>query len=1829
MATVIGDLFVRIGVDMTALSGNLNSAEARLEKFGTSMFFLGSRVTAGITIPMTAAAAAIMKFGLDFDTAMTESLAIMGEIDAGMRGAMENVAMSIAKTSKFSATEGAEGFYHLASAGLSATQSMAALPIVTQFAQAGVMDLAKSAEFLAGAQAALAMTSDDTVTHLTNMTRIADVLTKANNIALGTIEDFAAALTNKAGAALRLVGKDVEEGVAVLAAYADQNIKGKAAGQQLWMVMRDLGTYALKNADDFKQYGISVFDSTGAMKNMATIIGDVERAVRGMSDAEERQMFLSLGIPLRSVAATQALVGYSAEIARNEAILRSAGGTTEEVANKQMVALENRLLALYHQFQNQATLLFQQFVPVFDKYLIPALETALGWFEKITTALSGMDDGWKLAILGALGLVAAIGPVVAFIGSFSLLTSAAVGGIKILVKETGELALKMGLAAGGMDYASMSAKQIQAHLTGVGIAARDSALAMGRTAFQANAAGASAMAAERHIIKMAVSSAEAGAAATTFGRALGGLGVWLERGAAFLATWVPRLAGMVAGFLKWYAIIEIVSAALGELFEGWGKKSEDAAEKTSLFGEALGVVSTAFGIFDDAVKITAGLTAEFIELLKETASLALNDFKSKIDADKKAMENMGLTWDNLIAGLSAAFPTFAAVFRKLDEWADKIKNLSSYVEDLKSWWDMLKFSVELRDTPQMDILGAEMQKLMKQRAAEKHPMASMFFPAPTAPKQDIGFLSNALMSTAEQQAFKDKYGYLPWQPKPAADDTDLDTPGKPKRMTRDETADQNLRNQLLGINEEAQRLERIWNSLDESQRGNIKTQFNLWEAYSKTRTEVGGQIPAFERLFAAQIEQQKLDAHSAQARKNWTDQWSAGAHEMIDEAPRVVAAMKNMTSPQVSRFWDEHSKVMDEMQDRYHDLSPEVQTLVRQYQLWKAALPPGAEFQEAARKASQSLTDMTEDVDAKLGSVQSQLADFGETSGVLFVRQRTSKLKEMEANFEQSNRKMEAELSRFSGEQLTIEQAKFVALKGKQKEYLGEYERLETFKYAVTVGVSDNILRKHKDATTAELEEIIKRQVAWNDFFRDLAGAVNAIKGMGNLATLLGLEQLGAGLTGVGGGIGNVVAGMTMFQRAGGDVGQQIAGITQMVGGAIEAWQALSDTAGRANRAMVGALSGAQLGGSIGGWWGAAIGGLIGGLVGLFKGDPSWAKLQDTVRDKWRVSVSDELAKQIDETARDVGSRTTAMFLHIGDVIKEAGGLNAGNVNKWAGNLAQVFVELERGSISSANAAKALDSVFGEMVANGTTTTGFLSDQVRELVQLEQKYKSGSAAVKEFINSQLGLVTEGFGNIVGGTFGHLMGLIQDAEAADTAMEKTNGLHQKAAKLRAQIADYEKEGTKNEKQRVALAIARVELLRTEWQIRQEQAKQAAADAAIGVFMGAQGTREELNANLAEQNRLRERAKELQEDIKEMELEGLDTGAKKVELAQIHNQLLVLAKEASMIDLTNISEGQEQFDRMGRLALVTFDAMIGSGKTLTETLDAMGPSIDTLIAAQETFGLTSSEAFTQLMKFREFATVHPELIQQLDGINQMMVGLHNTSFLTEEAFNDLGAIAVDVFEKMTANGLTADEAFQFMQPTLQRLWELQRNFGYEVDAATQLLLDEAEASGVVGEKYMSANDRMVLGIDKLISRFELFLKHLGIDVPDTAQDAADAMNTAFDGVNPDIVIEYSYRPKPGMPGPAPDDQGEYTYTDPRPPRPDYMLAEGGVIDRPTFVAGEDGAEVVMPLNELFDQLDSMYASPKYQDRRIGDVYLDGHRVGRVMLPILTKESDRHVG
>jgi TP901 family phage tail tape measure protein len=360
-----------------ALNNLSNAAGLALAAVGAAMVGIG--------------VASVREFA-KFDAALVKSQAIMGDLSDALKNDMANAAREVAKVTTFSAEQAAESYFFLASAGLDAESSIKALPQVAQFAQAGMFDMARATDLLTDAQSALGLTiRDDAVANMKNMIQVSDVLVRANTLANASVEQFSVALTTKAGAALRDLGKDVEEGVAVLAAFADQGIKGELAGTQLAIVLRDLTTRAIKNKDEFAKMNIGVFDAAGNMNNLGDIVSDLESALEGMSDETRKATLMQLGFSDKSLASLMALMGTSEAIKSYEKELRSASGFTESVATKQLDSFEAQVKLLESAFIDVAIQIGEELTPHL-KSLIPVLQRLLPEIgEKMAKAVAQVD----------------------------------------------------------------------------------------------------------------------------------------------------------------------------------------------------------------------------------------------------------------------------------------------------------------------------------------------------------------------------------------------------------------------------------------------------------------------------------------------------------------------------------------------------------------------------------------------------------------------------------------------------------------------------------------------------------------------------------------------------------------------------------------------------------------------------------------------------------------------------------------------------------------------------------------------------------------------------------------------------------------------------------------------------------------------------------------------------------------------------------------------------------------------------------------------------------------------------------------------------------------------------------------------------------------------------------------------------------------------------------------------------------------------------------------------------------------------------------------------
>jgi TP901 family phage tail tape measure protein len=378
----------------------LRQAEKDLKGFASG---IGKSIGAATAVVAGIGVASVKAFA-DFDAAMNQSIAIMGNVSDTLRGDMSDAAREVAKTTTFSAEQAAESYFFLASAGLDAEASIGALPVVANFAQAGMFDMATATDLLTDAQSALGLTSEDTAENLENMAGLGDVLVKANTLANASVAQFSEALTNKAAASMRSLNMETEEGVAVLAVFADQGIKGSEAGTTFNATIRGLTQGVQKNAEEFAEMGIEVFNAQGEMNNMADIIGDMEGALDGMSVEQQRATLAQLGFTEETLNGALALVGNSEKIREYEDSLRDAGGTAEEVAGKQLQTFSAQLgilgdfvtdvgISIGDELGPVMETLVEQLKPVIEEIgaaLIPAFKALTPSIALLVGALPGL-----------------------------------------------------------------------------------------------------------------------------------------------------------------------------------------------------------------------------------------------------------------------------------------------------------------------------------------------------------------------------------------------------------------------------------------------------------------------------------------------------------------------------------------------------------------------------------------------------------------------------------------------------------------------------------------------------------------------------------------------------------------------------------------------------------------------------------------------------------------------------------------------------------------------------------------------------------------------------------------------------------------------------------------------------------------------------------------------------------------------------------------------------------------------------------------------------------------------------------------------------------------------------------------------------------------------------------------------------------------------------------------------------------------------------------------------------------------------------------------------
>jgi hypothetical protein len=122
----------------------------------------------------------------------------------------------------------------------------------------------------------------------------------------------------------------------------------------------------------------------------------------------------------------------------------------------------------------------------------------------------------------------------------------------------------------------------------------------------------------------------------------------------------------------------------------------------------------------------------------------------------------------------------------------------------------------------------------------------------------------------------------------------------------------------------------------------------------------------------------------------------------------------------------------------------------------------------------------------------------------------------------------------------------------------------------------------------------------------------------------------------------------------------------------------------------------------------------------------------------------------------------------------------------------------------------------------------------------------------------------------------------------------------------------------------------------------------------------------------------------------------------------------------------------------------------------------------------FSTATIGVYESLLAYEKKVEENKALVNGIQGITQALIGLSNTTRLTEEEFDQFEKAAGDAFKKLTDQGFTSREALTQLAPMLARLNFLNQEYGLTLDDNTKALIEKAKAEGINLDKYKSQEE-----------------------------------------------------------------------------------------------------------------------------------------------------------
>ena len=388
------ELFVTLAIKDTAYKKGLKDAEGNASsstsKIGGAFKAVG-KVAKTAMVAGSAAAVAFTKTsidaGMNFDTAMSQVAATMGTT-VDKIGNVKAKAEEMGRTTKYTATEAAEGMNIHAQAGLSADEQISGIGTVLNLASAGAMSLEESASYTAGAVKGFGDS-------MSNASYYADLMAKGATLANTDVRGLGEAFSGSAATA-KNYGQAADSVTLSLLRLAEQNVTGSEASTALNRAMADLYTPTDDASKALDQLGVSAYKSNGEAKDFNDLVDELNGSLQGMT-AEQKNNALA------TIFTTQGLQAFNKMTASSDATvqkfwkgIQDSSGSAAQQAATQLDNLQGDITLLSSATEGLQLAFYNTFSG-----------TIRGAIKGVTSEVSGLAEAMESGgISGALSKLA-------------------------------------------------------------------------------------------------------------------------------------------------------------------------------------------------------------------------------------------------------------------------------------------------------------------------------------------------------------------------------------------------------------------------------------------------------------------------------------------------------------------------------------------------------------------------------------------------------------------------------------------------------------------------------------------------------------------------------------------------------------------------------------------------------------------------------------------------------------------------------------------------------------------------------------------------------------------------------------------------------------------------------------------------------------------------------------------------------------------------------------------------------------------------------------------------------------------------------------------------------------------------------------------------------------------------------------------------------------------------------------------------------------------------------------------------------------------------------